>query len=365
MRVLYFTEKDSPHDRRFLNALSKTEHQVFALRQHGCQPLSPEGITELDWPEGRPDWSNWDGWEEGKKKFNALMKEIKPDLVHAGPIQGPALLAALSGFHPIVTMSWGSDLLRTAQRSPWTHWATQFTLDRTDVFIGDCQTVADEAARYGFPRKKMMLFPWGVDLAYFSPAHGRQAGQELRQSLGWEEKFVILCNRTWAPVYGVDVLAEGFKQAILENPNLRLLLAGDGPDAEKIWTILSPVDQQVHFLGRIGLDALPGLYAAADLFVSPSHCDGSSVSLMEALACGKPVLVSDIPSNREWVKPGKVGDLFWDDDADSLARGLLRLAVDPERLAYGLRARLLAEERANWDRNFQELLRAYRLAVRA
>lgn len=364
MRVLYFTEKDSPHDRRFLIALSKTEHQVFALRQHDCQPLTPEGITELDWPDGRPDWSNWCGWEEGKKKFNALMKEIKPDLVHAGPIQGPALLAALSGFHPIVTMSWGSDLLRTAQRSPWMHWATQFTLDRTDVFVGDCRTVADEAARYGFPGKKMVLFPWGVDLAYFSPEHGRQVGQALRRSLGWEENFVVLCNRTWANVYGVDVLAEGFKRAVQENPNLRLLLAGDGPDAEKIRAILDPVHEKVHFTGIVGLQDLPGLYAAADLFVSPSHSDGSSVSLMEALACGKPVLVSDIPSNREWVRPGKVGDLFWDGDADSLARGLLSLAVDPERLAYGLRARLLAEERANWDQNFQRLLHAYRLAMK-
>ena len=363
MRVLYFTEKDSPHDRRFLNTLSKTEHQVFALRQQDCQALTPQEITELDWPDGRPDWSNWCGWEEGKRQFKALIKEIKPDLVHAGPIQGPALLAALSGFHPIVTMSWGSDLLRTAQRSPWMRWATQFTLDRTDIFVGDCQAVADEAARYGFPRKKMVLFPWGVDLAYFSPEQGRQAGQELRKSLGWEDKFVVLCNRSWAPVYGVDVLAEGFKQAVLENPNLRLLLAGDGPDAKKIRAILAPVEKQVHFPGRVGLDALPGLYAAADLFISPSHCDGSSVSLMEALACGKPVLVSDIPSNREWVIPGEEGDLFWDGDADSLARGLLSLAVDQNLKTYGLRARLLAEEKADWDRNFQKLIQAYHRAL--
>ena len=364
MRVLYFTEKDSPHDRRFLSALSKTGHQVFALRQDDCQPLTPVGVTELDWPDGRPDWVNWDGWEEGKIKFNVLLKDLRPDLVHTGPIQGPALVTALSGFHPIVTMSWGSDLLRTAQRSPWMHWATQFTLDRTDVFVGDCQTVADEAARYGFPRKKMVLFPWGVDLAHFSPEGGRQTGRALRKALGWEENFVVLCNRTWAQVYGVEVLAEGFKRAVLENPNLRLLLAGDGPDAEKIRAILAPVNQQVHFPGRVGLEELPGLYAAADLFVSPSHCDGSSVSLLEALACGTPVLVSDIPSNREWVKPGKVGNLFWDGDVNSLARGLLSLAIDTNLTAYGLRARLLAEEQANWDQNFQQLLSAYRLALK-
>lgn len=323
MRVIYFTEKDSPHDRRFLNALSGTAHQVFALRQKDCRPLTPKGITELTWPGGQPDWSTWAGWQAAKKKFNVLVKEIKPDLVHAGPIQGPALLVALAGFRPLVTMTWGSDLLRRAQRSPWMRWATQFTFDRTDVFVGDCRTEAYEAVRYGFPMNKTVLFPWGVDLSRFSPENGRKAGRDLRESLGWEKNFIILCNRTWAPVYGVDVLAEGFKRAVQEKPDLRLLLAGDGPDAGQITAILEPVREKVFFAGRVGLDDLPGLYAAADLFVSPSHCDGSSVSLMEALACGTPVLVSDIPSNREWVKPGVVGDLFWDGDADSLARGLI------------------------------------------
>lgn len=363
MRVLYFTEKDSPHDRRFLKALAGTAHQVYALRQQACQPETPAGVTELAWPEGPPDWSNWAGWQRGKAQFIRLAAEVQPDLVHAGPVQGPALLAALAGFHPLVTMSWGSDLLLRAGRSPWMCWATQYALDRTDIFLGDCQTVAEEAAGYGFSPERMALFPWGVDLHHFSPENGRNAGKALRKSLGWEARFVVLCNRTWAPLYGVDVLAEGFRQSAQDNPNLRLLLAGDGPQAEQIHEILAPVRDKVHFSGRLGWEALPGLYAAADLFVSPSHSDGTSVSLLEALACGRPALVSDIPSNREWVTPGGVGDLFWDGNPASLARGLLSLAAVPDLTGYKLRARLLAEERADWKHNFQKLLRAYLLAV--
>lgn len=364
MRVLYFTEKDSPHDRRFLDALSNTEHQVFALRQYDCRSVTPERITELDWPGGRPDWSNWRGWEEGKKKFGAIVHEIKPDLVHGGPVQGPALVTALAGFRPLVTMSWGSDLLHRAKRSPWMRWAAQFALDRTDVFLGDCQTVANEAVRYGFPMNKMVLFPWGVDLTYFSPANCRSDGIALRQALGWEDNFVVMCNRSWSPVYGVDVLAEGFKLAAQSRPELRLLLAGDGPQSGEIEGILAPVVEKVHFAGRVGLNELPGLYGAADLFVSPSHCDGSSVSLLEALACGLPVLVSDIPSNREWITPGMTGDLFWDGDPESLSRGLNSLAASPGLDTYKLNARLLAEERADWGQNFQKCLQAYEMAVK-
>ncbi|MCB2213807.1 glycosyltransferase [bacterium] len=363
MRILYFTEGDSPHDRRFLSALAGSRHETFALRMRAAHPDTPSGVTELTWPGERPDWAGWPGWEAGANQLEKLLAEVKPDLVHAGPVQGPAFLAAHAGWHPLVTMSWGSDLLRWADRSPWMRCATRFTLDRTEVFLGDCQTVADAAAGYGVPREKMVVFPWGVDLDHFSPENGRDAGLVLRRSLGWEDEFVILCNRTWAPVYGVDVLAEAFVKAASTNSHLRLLLVGDGPEAETVHRILDPVADRVHFPGRIGRAELPGYYQAANLFVSPSYSDGSSVSLMEALACGRPVLVSDIPSNREWVRPGENGDCFPDGDVVALAGKIRELASNPDLSKYGENARQLALRRADWERNFSRLLEAYQLAV--
>jgi glycosyltransferase involved in cell wall biosynthesis len=363
MRILYFTEGDSPHDRRFLSALAGSRHEAFALRMRASQPETLAGVTELAWPEGRPDWAGWPGWEVGTRQLTRLLAEVEPNLVHAGPAQGPAFLAARAGGHPLVTMSWGSDLLRWAGRSPWMRFATRYTLERTDVFLGDCQAVADAAAGYGVPREKMVIFPWGVDLAHFSPENGRETALTLRQSLGWEDQFVILCNRTWAPVYGVDVLAAAFAAAARVEPHLRLLLVGDGPEAETIHRILAPVADRVNFPGRVSRGELPAIYQAADLFVSPSHSDGSSVSLMEALACGRPVLVSDIPSNREWVQPGEAGWLFRDDSVPDLEAKLLALAADPGLKQAGLGGRQIAESRADWSRNFQKCLHAYELAA--
>ena len=362
MRILYFTRSDGPHDQRFLRALEKTTHQVFALRQRQCKPDTPSSITELAWPDGWPDWSHWPGWQEGKRQFIDLIEDIKPDIVHAGPMQGPALLTAWSGFHPLVSMSWGMDLLYDTQRSPWMRYAAKYTLAGTDILVADCQTVANKAASYGFPPARMVLFPWGVNLDHFSAHQSRENGQQLRKSLNWQEDFVVLCNRTWAPVYGVDILAKAFAGAINTNKNLRLLLLGGGPQSPIIHKILAPVSEYVHFGGWFDREALPATYCAADLFVSPSHCDGSSVSLLEALACGCPVLVSDIPSNQEWVQPGEVGDLFIDRDVDSLQTKLLQMATNPNLKSFGKKARLLAESRADWHKNFQRLLYAYQLA---
>jgi glycosyltransferase involved in cell wall biosynthesis len=98
--------------------------------------------------------------------------------------------------------------------------------------------------------------------------------------------------------------------------------------------------------------------------VSASRSDGSSISLLEAMACGLPAVVSDIAGNREWVEPGVNGDWFGVGEPASLAGILSTISSDPARLgAMRSEARRTAEVRADWRRNFQELLRAYALAV--
>jgi L-malate glycosyltransferase len=363
MRVLYFTERDTPHDRRFLRALSATNHEIFALRKVDCLPEALHGVDELNWPEGVPDWTNWRGWGAGVAQLKDLLAQVQPDLVHAGPVQGPALITALAKFHPLVTMSWGSDLLMQAHRSPWMRSATHYTLDHTDIFIGDCQTVADDAVRFGFDAQRIEIFPWGVDLDHFAPQKGDEASNKIRGSLGWEDQFLVFCNRSWASIYGVDVLARAFVVALAHSDNLRLLLAGKGPQADLLDKILEPVADKVSFPGWIERDQLPGFYNAADLFISPSHSDGASISLLEALACGCPVLVSDIPANREWVVPGEAGLLFHDGDVNSLAARLLQMASMEDLSLFRAQARRLAEARADWEINFKKCLSAYERAI--
>jgi glycosyltransferase involved in cell wall biosynthesis len=101
--------------------------------------------------------------------------------------------------------------------------------------------------------------------------------------------------------------------------------------------------------------------------VSASHSDGSSVSLLEAMACGKPVVVSGIPGNREWVTPEENGWLFPDGDAASLADRILHAAEQPAgRLsALGHGGRVVVEARADWSRNQRKLLEAYQRAMEA
>jgi len=368
MRILYFSRDYTTHDHRYLSALAKTEHQIGYLRLEkrghdlDDRPLPPE-IELIPWVGGQSPAK----LQHGLKLMGGLRKvirEFKPDLVQAGPLQRSAFLVALTGFHPLVSMSWGYDLLMDVNKNRWWEWATRYTLRRTDALVGDCDTIRNLSIHYGMASDRIVTFPWGASIDKYSP--GDDGG--LRERLGWDgDTFVLLSTRGWAPLYGVDDLAHTFVRAARKCPGLRLLMLSNGPLAPKIRQIFMQADVQdrVHFPGQINQDDLPNYYRAADLYISTSHSDGTSISLLEALGCGTPVLLTDIPGNKEWVTTdGEVGWLFCDGDVDSLAEAILRAVDQREQLpTLGRAARQLAESRANWEKNFPHLFEAYQLAL--
>jgi glycosyltransferase involved in cell wall biosynthesis len=362
MRVLYFTRDYTPHDHRFLTALAESPHQVYSLRleRRGMQREDrsiPSGIEQIQWKGGKKPWS-LSQTPALLADLDRIIATVKPDLIHAGTIQTAAFLTAIVGFRPLVSMSWGSDLLKDADRNAFWTWATQFTLKRTAVLVGDCQAVADKAVSFGFPADRIVTFPWGVDLSRFLPPEQREP--VLRSD------FRLLSVRSWEPIYGVDVLANAFVRAAHQIPDLTMLLAGGGSQAALIRQILADgrVLDRVTFVGHRCNNELVELYRSADLYLSASYSDGSSVSLMEALACGLPALISDIPGNQEWITPGEQGWLFRTGDVDDLTNRIVYAAEHRAETALMRQpARALAERRADWQKNFCELLRAYEMAV--
>lgn len=358
MRVLYFTRTQSPHDLRFIKALAATEHQVFVLcLEPAVSRQWPGDITEIEWQGINPNDVE-QTLNDQLHRLQVVLESIKPDIVHAGPVQTAAYYTAKVGFHPLVTMSWGSDLMLEADENPFSTFVTNYTLQHTDVLVGDCACVGQKAESFGFNQQNYYQFPWGVDLVHFSPL----GSTALRQKLGWKDKTVLLSNRSLSPLYGVDVLLSAFAMAFSENPNLRLMLFGKGPQESQFRQFVTDhgLADKVHFGGHASLDQLPDIYRSADIYLSASHSDGSSVSLMEALACGLPVVVSDIPGNLEWIEDGRQGWLFKDGDAMDFAQKILLASSQMGSLHHiKTGSRLLAEQRADWTKNFPVLLKAY------
>ena len=367
-RILYFTRDYTTHDHRFLSALAGTKHQVFYLRLerrgHALEdrPL-PSQIQTIHWAGGKTPFT----WFQALPlllDLKRVIRGIQPDLIQAGPVQTAAFLAALTGFRPLMTVSWGSDLLVDACRNALYRRITRFTLAHSTVLVGDCQPVHDAAVAFGMQPERIVTFPWGVDLDHFTPYSN--ASEKPLFPPQPEKPFVLLSTRAWEPIYGLDVLARGFVLAAHAIPELRLVMLGNGSLASKLRSIFSEgqVLERVVFPGQIKQNDLPRYYRNADLYLSASHSDGTSISLLEAMACGCPVLVSDIPGNRAWIEPGVQGWWFRDGDSQSLAESIQEAFKQSQHLpVMGNAARKLAKERANWPENFKKLLCAYDLAL--
>ena len=374
MRILYFSKDYSPHDHRFLSALAETEHEVFYLKlernlRQTEDRTVPSQIQLVLWKGGQSAF-RWRDVPRLTLDLKRVIREIKPDLIHAGPIQTCAFLAVLSGFHPILTMSWGFDLMQDAERNGWMKWVTSYTLKRSTFFTSDAQITRDKAVTFGMNQDHIVVFPWGVDLSHFSPEQLKvskkpQSAKSKAQNAR-RKSFVLFCNRSWEPRYGVDILAKAFVKVANQREDVNLLLLNGGSQANVIRQILmnGGVLDRVQFGGQVSQRDLPRWYHMADLYISPSHVDGSSVSLMEALACGVPALVSDIHANKEWVSEGINGWLFPDGNADILAEKILAVIAQITNLTQISRAaRRSAEERADWKKNFAKLLEAYEQTI--
>ncbi len=354
MRVLYISPSYTVHDRRFLEGIIELGDQAVFL------PEASDG-----WPEQRPlpagiERAGWNG-----NPLPELARRLGCDLVHAGPLSSCAARAARAGCRPLVAVSWGFDLLEQARSDPKARLAVEQAIGAAQGVLVDCRTLEKEV-RALVPDWQGVVecLPWGVDLGAFRPRGARSA---VRERLGWDSMVVVMATRNWEPLYRVDWVVEAFARASAREARLRLILAGSGSQRDQIRRLVEERCRagSVDLAGALDPTAMGAWLEAADLYLSACPVDGTSVSLLEAMATGLAPVVADTPSNREWVEEGRTGWLAG--SIEGLAGCLMEAAAaGPEtRGRMGRSARLEVERRADWRRNLPRLGELYRRAAQA
>ena len=167
------------------------------------------------------------------------------------------------------------------------------------VAMADSQALVDRLVELGARPEATLLVNWGVDLATFAPADGTRSA--LRQLLGLGPGPVILSPRSLTPVYNPDTILAAFDLLAEALPDAQLVLKhmGEGTaDLERL-----AARERVHVVGHVPYERMAGYYQAADVCVSIPSSDSSPRSVWEAMACGCPVVVSDLPWVRELITP--------------------------------------------------------------
>ncbi|MET0372020.1 MAG: glycosyltransferase [Sphingobium sp.] len=155
-------------------------------------------------------------------------------------------------------------------------------------------------ADMGIDPEKIRVHYTGVDLDRFEIADQAAA----KAALGFDGP-VVLCVGALIPRKGQSLLID----ALAQLPGVSLVLAGDGPDRRALERQAQEtrVDDRVGFLGAVPHDRLPALFAAADVMALPSASEGLANAWVEALACGTPIVISDVGGARELLDRTEAG----------------------------------------------------------
>lgn len=339
MRIATLSNASVEHTRRWVEWFRRRGHEVrvwsleappadLAAERLPCAPLP--GF--LRYPLALP-------------ALERALERFDPDLVDAHYVPNYGLLGALAGRRPLSVTAWGSDLLVAGGRGPLERARTRYVLRRADLVLVDAGNLAAAARALGAAPGKLHMIPWGVDRGRFRPAEARERG-------------LLVSARMHEPVYDLATVLRAAKPVLERHPHACLVVAGEGrlrAALERQAAALLPAGRW-RFTGRLGPEELAALLVRADVYLSASESDSTSVSLLEAMAAGAVPVVSDIAGNREWVAEGDGARLFPCGDADALERALERVLGDPA-WAAGARARNLrvVGERADWHRNLARI----------
>jgi len=330
MRIAIIAHSNAPWTAPYSRFFRREGHDVQVISFH---PDAIDGIpVEF---VGREPFDP----QEGKFLFvtraprvRKILREFAPDVVLACYVISNGLTASLAWDGPLVVSGRGGGILRQTRdgtpgpATPFRARILRYVLRRATALHAVSDEVAEEMVRLGADSEALEVFPLGVDLEKFPLA---------ARPLSKVDVPHIICTRKHEPVYRNIDLVHAVALLRDRGYDFRCTFVGDG---ELLGSCRDEVrehrlDHRVEFVGGVPHADVSALLASANIYVSASASDGTSSSLLEAMATGLFPVATNIRANRTWIEPGSNGELFECGLADQLAGALARVLDNPQRHA--------------------------------
>lgn len=285
-------------------------------------------------------------------KIKRLIKQFKPDVLHAHYATSYGMLGAFTGFHPYIISVWGSDVYDFPQKGRIPRKVLSRNLNKSDLILSTGHMMAEETKKY--TRNLMEVIPFGIDLERFSP---RKVDSE-------KTEIVIGTVKTLEPHYGIVHLIQAFKYANdrLPDQQLKLLIVGKGSQEQELKHLVDGLGLNDHteFAGFVPYEQVESAYHRLDIYVALSEAESFGVAILEASACELPVVVSDVGGLPEVVKEGQTGFIVENKDYEAAGEQLIRLVEDANlRNDMGKRGRQWVKDHYIWEDCLDQMMAVY------
>lgn len=360
LSIALLGDGSSPHIQRLAINLAERGHALHIITEDRFGPFPTlEKIAFHSYPSRV-------GMHQKILAICALLKHIRPDVLNSHFVNHGGYRGAATGYHPHVITAWGTDVLVHA-RKPSARIKMAIALRSADWLLSDANALREAMQRITRRAERNDVVPWGVDCHWFAPGSG---GHEFRECFGLGNRPVVYSPRALTPLYNQDVMIEAWPDVLAQVPTAILLIKEFNTDpvyqaqlrrrAEAL-----RITQSVRFLGDLSREQFRDAYLAADAVVSIPSSDGTPMTVLEAMACGRVIIAGDLPALREWIREGQNGYLVPPRDAGRLGEAIMRALTLPlaERAAIGEHNRNLILQRAERAMCLERIEQIFRAAA--
>lgn len=354
MKICYLADIKSQHTEKWCKYfLGKGyEIHVISLRSGEIEGVTVHSL-EIDNSVAQQEGSIGKiGYLKKIIKIRSLVKEIKPDILHAHYGSSYGLLGALCNYHPYVISLWGSDVLLFPKEGFLQKNILKYNFKKADEIFSTSKYMAREAKKY--TSKNIHVTPFGIDINIFNDKQERS-----------KKEINIGIVKSLEKIYGIDYLVNAFNIIVNKYPDKKISLniIGQGTQEKSLKDLVLKLGLQdkVNFLGTMSLEKIGEFYNKMHIAAVPSLSESFGVTVLEAQACGVPVVVSDIEAFEETTIVGETSLMCKKKDVNSLVECLEKLILNEDlRIEMGKKGRVFARENYETNSIFNDIDNLYK-----
>lgn len=345
-KYLLLSDGSSPHTYKWVKSLS-AYFDVYIISFNGISDEVKNILNHTNIFDLRSKLH-----QKGKKfelfkllpKVISIFKSLNPDFINAHYVTSYGTIAVIAKQisrvnAKLILSMWGTDILVNPFKNKLYFMLTRYDLINADLLTSESNHLANKAREISKKNNcNIMIFPFGV---------------ECIPKIGCEEKNYnyFFSNRALKENYNIGLVIDIFEKLWQEDKRRMLFIANDGEERPLLESKVKDkgLEKNVLFLGFLSAESMSEYYRKCGYFFSIPSSDSVAVSLLEAMAYGCIPLVSNIPSNLEWINDSVNGFVLNDD--------LLKLEFTPLENAFEINRELIAEK-AIWSEELKKYVEA-------